>query len=108
VPIGADPEEDHIEARRELDVRRAERMDLLLGHGDSVEERLAREPLVRVGVIRWNVTLVAPPDVPGPPVEVVLGEALVHGPDFGPSRQGDAKRLGLNGPVGNPGGCMPG
>jgi len=78
-------------------------MDLVLGNADAVEERLSREPLVRVRVIGGHVPLVAPPDVPSRPVEVVLGEALVDGPDLGAARQGDAKRLGLDGPVGDPG-----
>jgi hypothetical protein len=79
-------------------------MDLVLGDPDAVEERLAREPLVRVGMMGRHVALVAPPDVPAPPVEVALGEALVDGADGRSAGQRDPKRLGLDGAVSDPGG----
>ena len=45
-------------------------MDLLLRNRHVVEQRLAGHALVRVGVVRRDDALVAPPDVPGRPVEV--------------------------------------
>jgi hypothetical protein len=79
-------------------------MDLVLGDTDPIEKSLAREPLVRVGMIGRHVALVAPPDVPVRPVELALGEALVDGTDGRSAGQCDPKRLGLDGTVSDPGG----
>jgi hypothetical protein len=92
VPVRPDPEQDEIEARRQLDLRRAQRVDLLLGHADTVEERLAREALVRVGMVRRDVALVAPPDVPAGPVEVLTREPLIDGRGRRAAGQGDPER----------------
>jgi hypothetical protein len=67
-------------------------MNLLLRHADTVEERLAREALVRVGVVRRDVALVAPPDVPAGPVEVLTREPLVDRRGGRATGQGDPER----------------
>jgi hypothetical protein len=62
-------------------VRRAKGLNLLLRDRDTGEQRLARELLVREVVLRRDIALVAPPDMPMRPVEGLLSEALVDAAD---------------------------
>jgi hypothetical protein len=92
VAVGPDAEEDEIEARRQVDVCGAQRMNLRLGHVDAVQEGLPRELLVREVVVRRDVALVAPPDMPVLPVEGLRREPLVGGADRRASGERDSKR----------------
>jgi hypothetical protein len=92
VPVRAEAEEDEVERPRQADLERAERMDLLLRDRRPGEKRLPRQPLVRVGVLRRDDALVAPPDVPGRPVGLELRQALVNGPRCRATGQRDPKR----------------
>jgi hypothetical protein len=76
-------------------------MNLGLRHVDAGEERLPREPLVRKIVVRRNVALVAPPDVPVLPVEALRRDPLVDGADRRAAGERDAKRP-ARGTPGNP------
>jgi hypothetical protein len=67
-------------------------VDLLLRHGNAGEQRLARELFVREVVLRRDVALVAPPDVPTRPVEGLPREALVDGADRRAAGERDAER----------------
>jgi hypothetical protein len=66
-------------------------MNLRLRHVDAGEERLPREPLVRKIVVRRNVALVAPPDVPALPVEGLLCKPLVDAADRRATGERDPK-----------------
>jgi hypothetical protein len=76
-------------------------MNLRLRHVDAGEERLPREPLVRKIVVRRNVALVAPPDVPALPVEGLLREPLVDAADRRATGERDPKRP-ARGTLGDP------
>jgi hypothetical protein len=77
VPVRPDAEQDEVEPVRQLHLRRAQRVDLLLRDVHPVEKGPAGHALVRVRMIGRDDALVAPPDVPGAPVEVELGEPPV-------------------------------
>jgi hypothetical protein len=81
-------------------------MDLLLGHRHLREQCLARETLVRALVVGRNVALVAPPDVPVPPIELEVAQALVDGADRGAAGQSNPKRLTRRCFLGNPCGSV--
>jgi len=102
VAVRADPEQDEVETLRKLDLGRPQRMDLLLGNGNTGEERLARQPLVGALVVRRNVPLVRPPDVPRAPDELRRCEALVDGADRRPAGQRDSEGPPLQSAVGDP------
>jgi hypothetical protein len=101
VAVRPEAEQDEVERRRKLDVGRAQRMDLVVGNADAIEERFTREPFVRVGVARRNVSLVAPPDMPVGPVEVVFGQSLVDRAGRRPAGERDAKAA-RTGALGDP------
>ena len=89
--VRPDAEQNEVEARRQLDVRRAQRMNLRLGHVDPREERLPRELFIRELVVGRDVPLVAPPDVPVLPVESLRREPLVDCADRRAAGERDAK-----------------
>ena len=89
--VRPEAEQDEVERGRKRDVGRAQWMDLVVGNADAIEERLTCEPLVRIGVVRRNVSLVAPPDMPVGPVEIVFGQSLVDRADRRPAGERDAK-----------------
>jgi hypothetical protein len=91
VAVRADAEQDEVELVGQLDIGRAQGMDLALGNGHAVEERLAREALVRVGMIGRNEPLVAPPNVPVLPVERQRRESPVDGWSGRSARERDPK-----------------
>ena len=92
VPVGAEAEQDEVEALRQLLLRRAQWMDLFFGNGDAREELLAGEVFVRVLVVGRHCALVAPPDVPRRPVERKLGELRIDGARSRPGGERDPKR----------------
>ena len=92
VPVGAQAEQDEVEALRQLLLRRAQWMDLLFGNGDAREELLAGEGFVRVRVAGRHCALVAPPDAPRRPVERKLGELRIDGPRSRAGGECDPKR----------------
>jgi hypothetical protein len=100
--VGADAEEDELERVGQLHVDRPKRMHLLLRDRNAGEERLARHPLVRVFVIRWDDAVVAPPDVPGRPVEVTLGQPPVDRLGRAAARERDPERARPLGAPGDP------
>ena len=77
-------------------------MNLVIGDVDPVKKRLTREALVRVGVIGGHVPLVAPPNVPARPVEIVLGQSLVDRAGRRAAGERDAKAT-RPGALGDPG-----
>jgi hypothetical protein len=108
VAVGADAEQREVEGLRKRDVRRAQRVDLLLGDRDALEQRLAGQPLVRVRVLGRDEALVAPPDVPPAPVELEPGETLVDRARRRPPGERDAERASRTGSLGDPAGREPG
>jgi hypothetical protein len=104
VPVRAEAEEDEVEALGQLRLGRAEGVDLLLGDGDAGEERLAGEALVRVRVLGRHEALVAPPDVPGVPVEGKLREALVDAAGRRAAGERDAEGRASASSLGDPAG----
>jgi hypothetical protein len=102
VPVRPDAEKDEVEAVRKLDVDRTERMDPVFAHADAPEQGFPREALVRELVAGWDVTLVAPPNVPRLPVQVEPGEALVDETNGRPTRERDPERVTPRRPTGNP------
>jgi hypothetical protein len=105
VAVGAEAEEDEVERARKVDVGRAQRVDLLLGNRYAGEQGLAGEALVRVGMVRRDEAVVAPPDVPGRPVEVELRQPLVDRPRRRPARERDAERRAAARTLGDPAGA---
>lgn len=93
VAVRPDPEQDEVEALGELDLLRAERMDLILRNRNVSEQRFPRQALVRVLVLGRDEPLVAPPDVPRAPVELELGKTLVDSPGRRSAGQGDSERI---------------
>jgi hypothetical protein len=91
VAVRPETEEDQVECRRERDVGRAQRMDLAVGNVDPVQERFTREALVRVRVVGRNVPLVAPPNVPVGPVDVVPRQSFVDRAGCGTAGERNAK-----------------
>jgi hypothetical protein len=108
VAVGADAEQHEVEGLRERGVRRAQRMDLLLGDRDALEQRLPGQPLVRVRVLGRDEAFVAPPDMPCAPVELEAGETLVSRPRRRPPGERDAERASRTGSLGDPAGREPG
>jgi hypothetical protein len=102
--VRAEAEEHEVERLRQLDVPRAKRVNLLLRDRDAIEERLARHPFVRVLVIRRDEPLVAPPDVPGGPLELHTGQPLVGRTRRGAAGQRDPKRVSAAGTRRDPAG----
>jgi hypothetical protein len=78
-------------------------MDLLLRDLHPREQGLAGEALVRVLVLGRDEALVTPPDVPGAPVKIGVGEPFVYGSRSRAAGEGDAKRVRRAGAFGDPG-----
>jgi hypothetical protein len=79
-------------------------MDLLVRNGDTRQQRLAGETLVRVRMVGRDEALVAPPDVPRAPLELDPGEALVGGRGGRASGECDPERTRRPSPLGDPAG----
>ena len=104
VAVGADAEEDQVEGVGQLDVQRAQRVDLLVRYGHPGEERLARQTLVGLVVLGRNDSLVAPPHVPRRPIEFEPCQPLVYSPWRRPTGQRDPKRRAAERALGDPAG----
>ena len=100
--VFADPENDEIEHRRQyrfvsaggrvvIRLLGSRPMDLLARYRNPIEQRLFRHPIIAVGVIGWNATLVTEEHVDERPGHVLLlGQRRVNRARCRTSSQGNA------------------
>ena len=103
VAVGAEPEVHEVEPAELADAQLvgvgalvAAHREGGVGRADPVEQRLAGQAVVRVGVVEGHAALVAPVDVDLPPVDLgagLGGQPLVAGPGRAAAGQRDGEAV---------------